>query len=152
MNQNTEPFKVYECRISKIIFEPEQSYIVSLMVEDEEYGVFLMGQDGSILTFVDSGCAAKAHINTIHQVFLRFKQDCGFALKKVVIEAKYGDVIYCRLNWEKDGKDLFNVIGIGDALILHSLTQCPLYVTQFVLDQFEPFNSDGYMKIFEGEE
>jgi bifunctional DNase/RNase len=151
MNENTDLFELNECYINSILFDNENNYIVSIVSNEKEYGISLIGHDGSILTFVDSGCSNNAHISTIHQILLRFKKDCGFELVKVIIEAKYGDVIYCRLNWyhrEKD-RDVFNVVNIGDALILHSLTQAPMYITKFVLDQFETFDSDGYMETYE---
>lgn len=151
MNENTDLFKLHECAINSILFESNENYLVAILCDGKEYGISLIGYDGSILTFVDAGCANNAHINTIHQILLRFKRDCGFNLKSVIIEAKYGDVIYCRLNWfhKEKNKDIFNVVSIGDGLILHTLTKCPMYITEFVLNQFETFDSDGYMETYE---
>lgn len=151
MNNNTDLFELIECEIDKILLENDQDYIVSIIADNAEYGIPINGYDGTILTFVDTGCALNAHINTIHQIFLNFKFQCGFELSRVIIEAKHGDIIYCRLHWshKQKNKDLYNIVSIGDALIINSLTKCPMYITKFVLNQFEPFDSEGYMHSYE---
>ena len=150
MNENTEPFKLLECEIRQIIYEGvDGGYTVGIQVGDDEIGVVLNGYDGSLLTFADVGCAEKAHINTIHQILIRFKKDCGFDLSRILIEAKYGDVIYCRGHWVGEKSDFYNVLSIGDALILQSLTKCSMFITQNVYEQFEKFDSDGYMENFD---
>ena len=150
MNENTEPFKLLECEIKQIVYEGgEGGYTVGVLVGDEEIGMVLNGYDGSLLTFADSGCAEKAHIPIMHQILIRFKKDSGFDLSRILIEAKYGDVIYCRGHWSGEKADFYNVLGIGDALILQSLTKCPMFITQNVYEQFEKFDSDGYMENFD---
>lgn len=149
MNENTNCFELLPCEISKIIFENQSDYVVGLLVEENEVGLTLNSYDGTILTFVDSGCAQNPHINTIHQVLLKFMENTGFSLKKAIIEAKYGDIIYCRLHWGHPKQDIYNVVALGDALILHALTQCELLISRFVCSQCEPFDSEGYMESFE---
>ena len=151
MNKITELFELLPCELNQIVFEGQNDYIVGVIVEDtNEIGITLTGYDGSILTFVDSGCAENAHINTIHQILLKFKENLGFFLKRVIIEAKYGDVIYCRLHWRSEsGKDFYNICSIGDALILHRLTLCELFIVKNVFEQFEPFDSEGFMQSYE---
>jgi len=149
MNNNTHCFELIECHLNKIIFENQSDYIVSILVDDEEYGLSLNSNDGTLLTFCDSGCADNPHINIIHQVLLKFLKQTGFELSRVIIEAKYGDVTYCRLHWAHNKQDIYNIVGIGDALILQSLTQAPMFISKFVLDQFEQFDSDGYMESFD---
>jgi hypothetical protein len=149
MNNNTEPFKLIECELSQIIFENNIDYNVSIFANEQEYGIPLSSYDGTILTFVDIGCADEAHINTMHQLYLKFKKSCGFELERVIIEAKYGDVFYCRLHWKKNGKDLYNLCSIGDALTLHRLTLCSMYISKNVLDSLEKFDTQGYMETYE---
>jgi bifunctional DNase/RNase len=149
MNNNTEPFELIECELSQIVLENQNEYVVGIIAGDKEIGIPINGYDGTLLTFTDSGCADNAHIYTIHQIFLKFKKDCKFSLSRVIIEAKYGDVIYCRLHWEHPKKSIYNVVSIGDALILQSLTDCKLFIAKNVLDQFEDFDSEGYMQSFE---
>jgi hypothetical protein len=151
MNKNTELFKLIPCFVNQIVFENQSDYIVGLLVDDveDEIGVPINNYDGSILTFVHSGCAENAHINTIHQILIKFMENAGFDLEKVFIEAKHGDITYCRLKWTKNNNSIFNVVGIGDALILHSLTACDMVITQNVLKQFEKFDSSGYLDTYE---
>jgi hypothetical protein len=144
MNDNTELFELIECELSQIVFENNEDYIASIYAEDSDYGIHLNSYDGTILTFVDTDCAESSHINIIHQILLKFKSACGFDLKRVIIEAKYGDVFYCRLHWGSENKDIYNICGIGDALILHRLNLTPLLITRNVLSQLEKFDSDGY--------
>lgn len=148
MNPDTEQFKLIECNLEKIILEDE-NYVVGLVIEQELYGVSLNAYDGMMLTFVDSGCALNPHINIIHQLLLKFKESSGFTLERVIIEAKYGDVFYCRLHWGHKKQDIYNVTGLGDALILQALSGCPMYITEFVRHQLEKFNSDGFMESYE---
>jgi hypothetical protein len=149
MNKTTELFELLPCEMNQIVLENQNDYIVGILAEEKEVGIILSGYDGSILTFVDSGCADHAHINTVHQLLIKFKQSCGFKLSRSIIEAKYGDVIYCRLHWKNEKGDIYNVCSIGDALILHSLTGCDLFISKNVFDQFEPFDSQGYFHSFE---
>jgi bifunctional DNase/RNase len=151
MNTNIEPFELVPCEINAIVLENDDTYVVSIIIDEEEYGVPLIGYDGSILTFVDKGCHENAHINTIHQSYLRFKNDCGFVLNRVILEAKHGDIIYCRLHWAHKikEKNIYNVVGIGDAIILSQLSQSPLFITKYVIGQLEFFDSEGYTQTFE---
>ncbi len=150
MNNNTEIFKLLPCVISQIIFESNNDYTVALLVDEEkEIGLSLNNYDGSMLTFTDTGCADFAHIRTIHQMLLKFKESVGFKLKRAIIEAKYGDVIYCRLHWSHESKSIFNVCTIGDALILHTLSGCDLLISQNVADDFESFDTEGLIESYE---
>lgn len=149
MNNNTEQFELVECELTQIVFENNSDYIVAILAEDQEWGIPLNSYDGTILTFVDTGCAEHAHINTMHQLYAKFKKSVGFELEKVVVEAKYGDVIYCRLHWKSKRQDIYNMCGIGDALILHRLNLTPMFITKNVLAQLEKFDSDGYFETFE---
>jgi len=150
MNNNTDIFKLLPCSISQIIFESNNDYTVALSVDDErEIGLSLNNYDGSMLTFADTGCADFSHINTIHQMLLKFKASVGFKLQRAIIEAKYGDVIYCRLHWNHELKDIFNVCTIGDALILHTLSGCELFIAKNVADEFESFDTEGFIESYE---
>lgn len=150
MNNNTEIFKLLPCVISQIIFESNNDYTVALLVDEErEIGLTLNNYDGSMLTFADTGCAEFSHIHTIHQMMLKFKSSVGFKLERAIIEAKYGDVIYCRLHWKHEQKDIFNVCTIGDALILHTLSACGLVISKNVVDEFESFDTEGFIESYE---
>jgi bifunctional DNase/RNase len=151
MNTNVEHFKLYDCQLNSIVIDPDGVYVCSIICEEEEYGLPLIGCDGTIVTFTESGFHNDAHINTIHQTYLRFKEYCGFTLVKCIIEAKHGDVFYCRLHWNhtiKD-KDIYNVVSLGDVIILHLLAECPLLITQYVVKQLELFDSEGYTQNIE---
>jgi len=152
MNKNTDIFSLIPCEIEQIIFENQYDYIVSIQVGD--YGtiaVILNEYDSSALTFVDSGCAENSHINTIHQLLIKFQEQNGFKLIKVIIEAKYGDVIYCRLCWACGDRVVYCVCSAGDALILHSLTESELFIVKNVFDQFEPFDTGDYLHAYHEE-
>jgi hypothetical protein len=146
MNDNTDFFQLIPCALNLIVVETDRDYIVSIIADTIEYGIPLIGYDGTLLTFVDSKCSENAHINTIHQILLKFKESSGFTLKRIIIEAKFGDVIYCRLHWGHEIKDIYNIVGVGDALILYILSGCELFISKFVLDQFERFDTEGYMQ------
>lgn len=150
MNKSTGLFELLPCYLNQIILEGAAEYIVSIIVKDEsEIGFALNNYDGSMLSFVDLGCAENSHINIIHQLLLKFKKDSGFDLKRIIIEAKYGDVIYCRLHWHHKKQDIFNICSIGDALILNNLTGCDMFITKSVFEQFDEFDSQGFMESFE---
>jgi bifunctional DNase/RNase len=149
MNNNTEIFELIECRLEKIIFDENSDYIVGLRIQEELYGIKLNSYDATMLTFVDSGCADSPHISTIHQIFLNFKSIAGYELNRVIIEAKYGDVFYCRLHWTGDKQDIYNVCSLGDALILNSLAECDMFIAQFVFTQLDKFDEEGFMSNFE---
>lgn len=147
MNNDTTPFELIKCEIHQIIFDDvSKEYLVSVVANGQEVGVHLSGYDGAMLTFADSNCAEHSHIKTIHQTLLEFKLQCGFSLENVYIEAKHGDVVYCRLHWMHDKRDIFNIVSIGDAFILHRLSVCDLYITKNVLALLEPFESEGFME------
>lgn len=150
MNNQTEIFELVPCDITSVVVENNRDYVVGIEAEDEEYGLSLASYEGALLTFVDSGCADHAHINILHQILLKFKKSAGFFLDRVIIEAKYGDVFYCRLHWGSDsGKDIYNICSLGDALILYRLALCDLYIARSVLIQLEKFDSDGFVEVYE---
>ena len=153
MNNNTDIFKLHNCIMDRIFIDEQQEYIVGLDINNTIYAVKLNPYEGTILTFVDSGCFGSAHIHTIHQVLLKFNKNIGYTLSRVIIEAKYGDVFYCRLHWASDRegvKDIYNIIGLGDALILASISEADIAITDFVLQQLETIDSDGgFMHIYE---
>ena len=135
--------------MNQIMMENNADYIVSLIVNDtDEIGLTLNNYDGSILSFVDLGCAESSHINIIHQLLVKFKKSVGFQLERAIIEAKHGDVIYCRLHWKNPKQDIYNICSIGDALILNSLTGCNMFIAKNVFDQFEEFDSEGFMESY----
>lgn len=150
MNNNTEIFELVPCDITQRIIENNTDYIIAIETEGEEYGISINGFEGALMTFADSGCALNAHINTVHQLFIKFAKNFDYELSSVIIEAKYGDVIYCRLKWSSSqGTDIYNICTGGDALVFYMLTLCDLYVTRSVLNQLEKFDSDGFIEAFE---
>ena len=149
MNNNTESFELIECHLEKIVLDDNSDYVVGLNIREELYGLKLNSYDGTILTFVDSGCAENPHINIIHQILLQFKKSAGFELQRVIIEAKYGDVFYCRLHWSHEKQDIYNVCSLGDALILQALSECDMFIVDFVYKQLDKFDEDGFMSNFE---
>lgn len=149
MNKDTKSFELKECFINKVYYEENNSYIVGLAVEEEVYAIELNSYDATLLTFVQWDCAQYSHIHIIHQILLKFQESAGFILEKIIIEAKHGDVFYCRLQWSKNNNKVYSVISIGDALILHSLSKKPMWITQFVVGQLEKYEEDGFMNNIE---
>lgn len=145
MNDNTEIFENVPCYLGKVLIEQDIFYVIGLIIEDKEYGVYLLSYDAIMFSFADSGCAEASHIKTIHQIYLEHMKSLGFTLESVHIEAKHGDVYYCRLCWAHEKRPIYNVVSIGDALILQSLSQCEMYILRNVISQLELIDSEGYM-------
>lgn len=145
MNDNTDQFELLDATLSSTINDEFFGYTAILDVQDRSVGVPIAGHECALLAFTDIGCAENSHIHTVHQLCIKFKEQCGFELKRVIIEAKHGDVIYCRLNWYSESKDIdiFNVVSIGDALIFHTLTGGELQIAKFVADQLDDIDSEG---------
>lgn len=122
----------------KIFVDGSNNYIVMLKINEELYSVLISPVDGSHLTFVDIGCAEKSHIYTIYQILINFKKTMGFILTSITIESKVGDIIYCRACWTKNKKNIYNICGIGDGLILSKLTNAPIFIIKNVIDKLEP--------------
>ena len=150
MNNQTELFELLPCTIDNIFCD--QDYIVSLEIEKEFYTVNLNAYEGTVLTFAESGCSDNAHINTIYQVLLKFKQSAGFSLERVIIEAKFGDVFYCRLHWKHEKGDIYNVVSLGDGLILSILAEAEIFIAKFVVLELEKITENTYIQSYEVQE
>lgn len=150
MNKKTDLFELLPCAIESILYDAD--YMVSLEIEKDLYAVKLNAYEGTIVTFVDTNCSNNSHINIIHQILLKFKESAGFTLERVIIEAKYGDVFYCRLHWKHQNGDIYNVTSLGDALILAMLSDAPIFIVRFVVNQLEKAEREAYIEIYEDED
>jgi len=130
--------------LTQILIDSSDNSMYAVMESNKKEVLFhLNAYEGTMLTFVKSGCGEHSHIKTIYQLYLETMQLIKCELIKVVIEVKCGDVIYSRLIW-KDRKDrtIYSMCSVGDALILAIMSNAPIQIIKKVLNALDDISND----------
>ena len=99
--------------------------------------------EASMLSFVYKGLHLNSHIQTIHQIFVKYLLQSSMTIEEVVIESKVGDVIYCTAKILDNKHDrTFTVLSLVDGLILSLISKAPIFVIKNVWEQMEEFDED----------
>ncbi len=140
--KSTADLELIEVSFYKVTVDQQEGQAVGLYTgPDKIIGIDFNSIEGTMLTFVVSGCYENSHLRTIYQLYLETMELVKFNLEKVVIESVKGDMIYARLHWidHKDRK-IFKVCSAGDASVLALMSDAKIYVVKSVYDQMEDFS------------
>jgi bifunctional DNase/RNase len=124
--------------LEKQILTPHGAFAVA--VSNEKRVAFpLSAAEGTILTYVMSGCAKRAHVEGPHQTLLSVLNNLGMSIVSITIESKHGDMSYARMMWTDRRKraKFFRIISVGDALVYSLLANTPITILRRVLDDLE---------------
>lgn len=130
-----------EVSFYKVTVDPQEGQAVGLYTgPDKILGFDFNSIEGTMLTFVVSGCHENSHLRTIYQLYLETMELVKFQLEKVVIESVKGDMIYARLHWiDHKGRKIFKVCSAGDATVLALMADANIYVVKSIYEKLEDF-------------
>lgn len=139
--QPTSDLELVELSFSKVTVDQQEGQAVGLYTgPDKIIGIDFNSIEGTMLTFVVSGCYENSHLRTIYQLYLETMELVKFELEKVVIESVKGDMIYARLHWiDHKNRKLFKVCSAGDASVLALMSDAQIFVVKSVYDKMEDF-------------
>jgi hypothetical protein len=125
----------------KITIDQNENQAVALFTSpDKIIGFDLNSVEGSMFTFVVSGCVDYTHVKTVYQLYLETMNMLKFQLEKVVIEARQGDMLYSRLHWlDHKNRKIFKYCSAGDGLVLGMLAKTKIKVIKKTLQELEDF-------------
>ena len=140
--KSTSDLELIEVSFYKVTVDQQEGQAVGLYTgPDKIIGIDFNSIEGTMLTFVVSGCYENSHLRTIYQLYLETMELVKFSLEKVVIESVKGDMIYARLHWiDHKGRKIFKVCSAGDASVLALMSDAKIYVIKSVYDQMEDFS------------
>ena len=137
----TSDLELIELSFYKVTVDQQEGQAVGLYTgPDKVVGIDFNSIEGTMLTFVVSGCYENSHLRTIYQLYLETMELVKFELEKVVIESIRGDMIYARLHWiDSKNRKIFKVCSAGDASVLAIMADAQIFVVKSVYDQMEDF-------------
>lgn len=137
----------------KITIDQNENQAVALFTSpDKIIGFDLNSVEGSMFTFVVSGCIDYTHVKTVYQLYVDTMSMVKFKLEKVVIESKQGDMLYARLHWiDNKNRKVFKYCSAGDGLVLGLLTKSKIQVIKKTLEDLEDF-TEYDMNLYDAEE
>ena len=140
--KSTSDFELIELEFLKVAVDQQEGQAIVLMSgNNKSIGFDLNSIEGTIFSFVKSGCSLNSHIKNIYQMYLETMSMIKFKLDTVVIESKSGDMVYSRLKW-KDHKDrtITQLCSVGDGLVLSTICDVPIYITNKALDDMDDYS------------
>lgn len=146
MSKPNGELECVDIKLEKILISItfNDSSFALLSSKTKNFCIALNSIEGTMLSYVKSGCFLKSNIDTIYHMYLKTMSGMGFELKSAVIELQKGDIFFARLYWTSDKrkKEIVNVCGAGDAIVLSLMTEAPLKIIKKVLEEIEEFESD----------
>lgn len=139
-------FEKIKIKIHQIVVNPDNRVFVILIDENErQAGLELNSYEASMLSFVHQGFHKYSHINTIHQLYVKFLENMKTKIEEIDVESKVDDIIYCTLRFvDKNYNRAYAVVSIADALILSRINDCPLYVIKNTWEDFDMIDDWDY--------
>lgn len=138
--------KLIDIKLEHIVINADKRvYAVMIDNDERKNAIELNAYEGSMLSFVHKGLFKNSHINTIHQLFLKFLENNETFVKEIVIESKIGDIIYCSIKFQdKNLNEFFSVVTLSDALILHRLSNCKFFAIENVWEEMDELDDWDY--------
>ena len=143
--RETAELKLYEVKLRNLLVDPNGGALALLEADGKKVIYPLNESEGTILTFVRSGCSTFSHIKNIYQIHLDTMREWRYELVTATIEAKVGDVYYATLQWkDRKGRLVFNPCSVGDALILASMAESKIQIIKNVLEEMQELDEWPY--------
>lgn len=150
--QPSEDLELIRIDIEHIASTQDHRTFVVLTDGERKNIVEINNYEASMLSFVYKELHLNSHIQTIHQLFLKYLRLYKSEVESVVIESKVGDVIYCSLKLvDKSFNRSFAITSLCDGLILALVTEKPMYAIKDVwtdMDESDDWDYEEYIVDF----
>jgi hypothetical protein len=140
-----DSYELLPIEIESIVVNAESRVFVVLSDGYNKKAYELNTYEASMLSFFAKYYHENAHIQTMHQAFLKFLKLYKTEIDGIVIESKVGDVIYCSVKFT-DSKlnNLFTILTLNDGLILSILSKKEINIVQLVWDNMDSIDDWDY--------
>lgn len=147
LQTNVEDYELVEIESHNILIYPDGRCFVIFEHEDKQLAYALTSAESTMLIYARTGCMDHSHIKTIYQIFMHTLTITGCKLLYISIDNKIGDMYYARMCWEDYNKRKFyNPCNVADALICATLSECPIKITKFVLQEMEDLSTVNFQE------
>ena len=137
--------EIIPLELSRVMVNPSSGSIAVVQSDDKEVAFPLSVSDGTIMSFIHRGLSDRAHIQTIHQMYIKLLKSLEMNIESVIFESKVGDIGYasvCIVN--KTHTRIWHICSYADGIILASLAQCSLGAVKTLWESFDDFNDWPY--------
>jgi hypothetical protein len=132
-------------KLEHILISPDNHTFALIAADDKDIAIPLNSYEGSMLSFVFKGLHKNSHINTIHQLFVKFINDQNTKIESIYLESKVGDIIYASIHFvDNKHRRFYSVCSLIDALILSLINKTQLYVVKNAWDKIDSFDDWQY--------
>jgi bifunctional DNase/RNase len=142
---NVDSLELIPVKLEHILISPDNHTFALIAADDKDIAIPLNSYEGSMLSFVFKGLHKNSHINTIHQLFVKFINDQDTKIESIYLESKVGDIIYASIHFvDKKHRRYYSVCSLIDALILSLINKTQLYVVKNAWDKIDSFDDWQY--------
>lgn len=141
--KSTSDFELYDMEFLKLAVDTQEAQAIAMFsCNNKILGFELNSLEGTMFTFIKSGCFQNSHLKNIYQMYLETMELIKFDLLEVVIEAKTGDMTYSRLKW-RDHKHriIYKFMSAGDGLVLGSMVEADFKITKKAFEDMDDFSN-----------
>jgi len=142
---NVDSLELIPVKLEHILISPDNHTFALIAADDKDIAIPLNSYEGSMLSFVFKGLHKNSHINTIHQLFIKFINDQNTKIESIYLESKVGDIIYASIHFvDNKHRRYYSVCSLIDALILSLINKTQLYVVKNAWDKIDSFDDWQY--------
>jgi bifunctional DNase/RNase len=142
---NVDSLELIPVKLEHILISPDNHTFALIAADDKDIAIPLNSYEGSMLSFVFKGLHKNSHINTIHQLFVKFINDQNTKIESIYLESKVGDIIYASIHFvDNKHRRYYSVCSLIDALILSLINKTQLYVVKNAWDKIDSFDDWQY--------
>lgn len=142
---NVDNLELIPVKLEHILISPDNHTFALIAADDKDIAVPLNSYEGSMLSFVFKGLHKNSHINTIHQLFVKFINDQNTKIESIYLESKVGDIIYASIHFvDNKHRRYYSVCSLIDALILSLINKTQLYVVKNAWEKIDSFDDWQY--------
>jgi hypothetical protein len=132
-------------KLEHILISPDNHTFALIAGDDKDIAIPLNSYEGSMLSFVFKGLHKSSHINTIHQLFMKFITDQNTKIESIYLESKVGDIIYASIHFvDVKHRRFYSICTLIDALILSLINKTQLYVVKNAWEKIDSFDDWQY--------
>ena len=140
-----DSYELLPIEIESIVVNAENRVFVVLSDGYNKKACELNTYEASMLSFFAKYYHENAHIQTIHQAFVKILKLHNTEIDCIVVESKVGDVIYCSVKFlDSKLNNLFTILSLNDGLILSILSEKELNVVRLVWDNMDSIDDWDY--------
>ena len=141
--KSTSDYELYDMEFVKLAVDTQEGQAIGVFnCKDKVLGFELNALEGTMFTFIKSGCFQNSHLKNIYQMYLETMELIKFDLLEVVIEAKTGDMTYSRLKWrDHKGRIIYKFMSAGDGLVLGSMVESEFKITKKAFEEMDDFSN-----------